>query len=278
MFGLRNRDTLHTDTLDEFENLNAKLSAFLLTEHNEDGTHRSAATRNDGVPTGAMMDFAGSTAPTGWLIADGRQVSRVDYNGLFNVIGVTYGAGDGNLTFNLPDTRQRFRVGQAASGNAAVLGATGGAWDHTHTGTAHTHNITSVGAHTHVITAVADHSHTGPSHTHGAGSYTTPAHNHTGLTGVGDDEVERQPGGLAPYDTQTFDHRHSITTQAAAAITGTSGSGGTGSTSSDGGHNHGGATGSDGAHDHGGATASAGGGTTGANNPPWIALPCIIKD
>lgn len=57
------------------------------------------------VPTGSTQMFAGLTAPRGWLIADGRAVSRTTYAALFAVIGTTYGAGDGSTTFNLPDMR-----------------------------------------------------------------------------------------------------------------------------------------------------------------------------
>ena len=59
------------------------------------------------VPVGAMMDFAGSVAPVGWFLRDGAAVSRTTYADLFTIVGVTYGAGDGSTTFNLPDTRGR---------------------------------------------------------------------------------------------------------------------------------------------------------------------------
>lgn len=52
---------------------------------------------------GTIKAFAGSTAPAGWLICDGSAIDRVLYGALFNVIGETYGAGDGTTTFNLPD-------------------------------------------------------------------------------------------------------------------------------------------------------------------------------
>ena len=57
------------------------------------------------VPTGSTQMFAGTSAPRGWLIADGRAVSRTTYAALFAVIGTTYGSGDGSTTFNLPDMR-----------------------------------------------------------------------------------------------------------------------------------------------------------------------------
>ena len=57
------------------------------------------------VPSGAVLYFAGRTAPAGWLKANGAAVSRTAYAALFAAIGTTYGAGDGRSTFNLPDLR-----------------------------------------------------------------------------------------------------------------------------------------------------------------------------
>ncbi|WP_308184982.1 phage tail protein [Neisseria polysaccharea] len=54
------------------------------------------------------MYFAGQTAPTSWLKANGAAVSRTLYAALFQSIGTTYGAGDGRTTFNLPDLRGEF--------------------------------------------------------------------------------------------------------------------------------------------------------------------------
>ena len=63
------------------------------------------------VPSGAVLYFAGQTAPTGWLKANGAAVSRSTYAALFAAIGTTYGAGDGRSTFNLPDLRAEFLRG-----------------------------------------------------------------------------------------------------------------------------------------------------------------------
>ena len=60
------------------------------------------------IPSGAVMYFAGQTAPTGWLKANGAAVSRTAYTALFAAIGTTYGTGDGRTTFNLPDLRGEF--------------------------------------------------------------------------------------------------------------------------------------------------------------------------
>lgn len=60
------------------------------------------------LPAGSMVDFAGTTAPSGWLMCDGAAVSRTTYASLFAALGTAYGSGDGSTTFNLPDYRGRF--------------------------------------------------------------------------------------------------------------------------------------------------------------------------
>lgn len=94
------------------------------------------------VPTGALLPYGGAAAPTGFLLCDGSVVSRTTYAALFTAIGTTFGAGDGSTTFGLPDMRQRFPLGKAASGTGNTLGGSGGAIDHVHTGPSHTHDVT----------------------------------------------------------------------------------------------------------------------------------------
>lgn len=116
------------------------------------------------VPIGTILDFAGSTLPTGYLECDGSAVSRTDYAALFAALGTTWGAGDGSTTFNLPDFRGRTTIGSgtgtASDATAHALGSTGGAETHTLTGaesgtSAHGHGMTqpkfNVGAHQHTI-------------------------------------------------------------------------------------------------------------------------------
>ena len=62
-------------------------------------------------PTGTVTAFAGSSAPTGYLLCNGTNVSRTTESALFAVIGTTYGAGDGSTTFTLPDLRGRVVAG-----------------------------------------------------------------------------------------------------------------------------------------------------------------------
>ena len=64
-------------------------------------------------PAGAIMPFAMSSVPTGWLECNGSAVSRSTYASLFSAISDDYGAGDGSSTFNLPDLRGTFIRGFA---------------------------------------------------------------------------------------------------------------------------------------------------------------------
>ena len=89
------------------------------------------------VPAGSGVPFFGNTVPDGWLLCNGAEVSREDYQGLFAAIGTTYGVGNGNTTFQLPDLRGRFPLGldnmggtsadRVAAAEADVLGGNSGA-------------------------------------------------------------------------------------------------------------------------------------------------------
>lgn len=86
------------------------------------------------VPSGAMMPYAGTSAPAGWLTCDGSAVSRATYADLFTALGTTWGAGDGSTTFNIPNMSRRTVVGSGGAGTAtlaASVGSTGGAETHT---------------------------------------------------------------------------------------------------------------------------------------------------
>lgn len=151
----------HADANDAIEALQAKV-----------GVTSSAVTTSldykvaNLVPIGAVIPYAGSTAPTNWLLCAGQAVSRSTYGDLYTVVGTTYGAGDGSTTFNLPDLRGRVAAGKDdMNGSAAsrltstvlsasnTLGATGGAQtvtlttsempSHTHVQDPHTHTKTT---------------------------------------------------------------------------------------------------------------------------------------
>lgn len=85
----------------------------------------------DTLPIGAVVSYAGLNAPTGWLICDGRAISRTIYANLFAIIGTQYGAGDGSTTFNIPNLKGKVVVG--LDGNDTdfnTIGKTGGEKKH----------------------------------------------------------------------------------------------------------------------------------------------------
>jgi microcystin-dependent protein len=63
------------------------------------------------MPPGALLAYASSTTPSGWLLCDGSAVSRTTYADLFAAISTTWGTGDGSTTFNVPDLRGQFLRG-----------------------------------------------------------------------------------------------------------------------------------------------------------------------
>lgn len=92
-------------------------------------------------PTGTVLDFAGSSVPTGFLECDGSAVSRTTYSALFGVVGTLWGVGDGTTTFNLPNLQGLPVWGK--DGSNAVGTVTGSDTINI----AHTHDFT----HTHQI-------------------------------------------------------------------------------------------------------------------------------
>jgi hypothetical protein len=79
--------------------------------------------------SGSVQMFAGSTAPTGWLLCDGAAISRTTYAALFATIGTSFGIGDGSTTFNIPDFRGIFPRG--AGTNGTLTNANGSAFSGT---------------------------------------------------------------------------------------------------------------------------------------------------
>ena len=72
------------------------------------------------VPVGAMFIWLTDTAPNGWLLCYGQEISRSTYARLFALIGTTFGVGNGTTTFNLPDLRGRLPLGQDDMGGVSA--------------------------------------------------------------------------------------------------------------------------------------------------------------
>lgn len=86
----------------------------------------------DTLPIGSMVPYGNENPPTNWLICDGSEISRFTYSDLFNVIGTSYGEGDGSTTFNLPNKKGKISVGLDTSDtDFNTIGKTGGEKTHT---------------------------------------------------------------------------------------------------------------------------------------------------
>ena len=234
-----------------------------------------------GTPVGATVAWGGAAVPAGWLRADGTAVSRVTYAELFAVVGTTYGAGDGSTTFNVPDLRQRFPLGQATAGTGSAIASTGGAIDHAHGVPSHSHSLSADPGHTHDF---ASHLHSIPGHNHGSSLSGTSmtaggSHNHQGSSGRyfiianGSGTLYNlATGGIAvklrATTTSDGDHSHNFNGPIGPATDGdnplTSGTQALLTSATVGAHSHGAATG----------TAAP---ATGTANPPFIAVNYLIK-
>lgn len=109
------------------------------------------------MPVGSIIPYAGSTAPTDWLLCDGTtgldSTSDTTLADLYAVIGTTFG-GTGAADFALPDMRGNFPLGKDNMGGSSrdrvtdteadTLGDEAGAQTHTLTTgeiPAHTHDV-----------------------------------------------------------------------------------------------------------------------------------------
>jgi microcystin-dependent protein len=231
-------------------------------------------------PSGSIMQYAGTAAPTGWILCDGTAVSTTTYAALFAVIGSAFNTSGGQTapsagTFRVPLLTGRIPVGRDA-GNAAfdVLGETGGSQNvtlslsnlpsHQHTdGTlAAASSATGIiiqndGAHGHSGTAVAggDHAHTTPMLYH-VGGATSHAHTRS-------DYYSGGPGNFdVVLDARTTavggNHGHTLSINTSAT------------------HSHA-VVDSQHSHDVTGLTGLAGNSTAHENLQPYIVVNYIIK-
>ncbi len=81
----------------------------------------AASSTTAAIPTGAVFFTAASTPPTGFILTDGSEISRITYADLFTAISTTYGAGNGTTTFNVPDLRGRVIAGKGTHTDVDAL-------------------------------------------------------------------------------------------------------------------------------------------------------------
>lgn len=74
-------------------------------------TNKWESNQDDKSPVGTIISFAGINPPNGYLLCNGQEILRSEYQSLFDVIGTNYGDGDGETTFNVPDLRGVFLRG-----------------------------------------------------------------------------------------------------------------------------------------------------------------------
>lgn len=155
------------------------------------------------VPSGAMLDFAGIAAPTGWLLCDGSSYATATYPNLFAAIGYAWGGSGAN--FNVPNMARRVGMGSGGSGSATIGNAVG------NTGGEETHTL---------ITSEI------PAHNHTASSVVTdPGHHHT----VPLIQTVASAGGAATgFNLNTGSSNTSTSTTAITVATTTNNTGGDG--------------------------------------------------
>lgn len=77
------------------------------------------------VPSGVILAYGGATIPNGYLLCNGATPSRTTYSRLFTAISTSFGTGNGNNTFTIPDLQDRLLLGKGT--NNSTLGAQAGA-------------------------------------------------------------------------------------------------------------------------------------------------------
>jgi len=231
--------------LEEIEAIKTKLAAtdtrLLLTQTELKITQQQLqATEEyiDNTLVGSVTAFATINPPDGWLECNGQAISREIYQRLFAKIGITFGEGDEEKTFNLPDLRGVFIRGFDAEGKHdpnREFGSFQGdqIQSHKHLDSGHNHScsVSSDGSHKHEgsISSNGSHSHDGSisesgDHSHSGSTSHNGDHNHmidymNANTRKPDSDrcyAEFDTSGDKPvYSANSGSHSHSVYTNSA---------------------------------------------------------------
>ena len=180
------------------KNLPPYLGLRYIIKINDNGTQRSGAGGGDTSRAGDIkwVAYAQANFPPGWQLCDGTALVRASYPALFARIGTTYGAGNGNTTFNVPDLRGRFIVSE-------ISGATGASRASVNRG--------NVGGDANAV--VVSHTHTASSSPH---QHSFSGYNGFGVTAYG--TVTGQPN-MGTWNPQTNSTTHVLTSPATVSVT-----------------------------------------------------------
>ena len=138
-------------------------------EQGDPGPEGPIGTVYDTDQIGTVKAWSGAVIPTNWMLADGRELDRLQFAELYATLGGAdspWGQGDGQTTFNLPDLRDRMIVGAdtkamaAKGGEATHILLPGEMPSHSHgggTGMADTNHYHAFNVNTGWISS--DHSH-----------------------------------------------------------------------------------------------------------------------
>ncbi len=187
-----------------------------------------------GVPIGTILDFAGNSAPEGFLICNGASFNVGDYPDLYAVIGIIWG-GDGSPGFNVPDLQDSFTKGKGSGDNVGNSGGSNTA--------NHSHSVTS-------NVSVGNHS---------LSIANLPSHNHSINHGHGISESSRTiDGGSHSHKFYNFAHDNAVGGTAPVCV---DDAGQIANTQTEGGHSHGAHTHSVSVTSHTGSSGSTGSGS-----------------
>lgn len=195
------------------------------------------------VPTGTITQFAGTTAPAGWLLCDGTAYASATYPALSSIVGSLYNTSGGQSSppagqFRVPLLTGRIPVGRSTGETEFdTLGKTGGDKSVTLTSAqsglvAHGHTVTASGTSGLVS---SDHTHTW------GGSYGTTGqdvdHFHSGTTAS--DGSHSHTIDITGANVSNHTHFATTSGSAAGASSPVAGSGAvSGIVNSGGGHTH----------------------------------------